>query len=93
MEKIYKYDLVNYHDVWFNSDENTWDINNLCKEDVEIELTENYTSADILQALKNIKFLKDSVTLDDIDIQDDYEMIEIYQADNAMPVCRLELNL
>ena len=84
-----KYKIVNYFDVWGNEDDG-WEVNDLCYSG-EIELSEDFKNDEILEELKDVGFLRDDVTMDmlEIDWSDEY-FIEIFQADNYRPICRIE---
>jgi hypothetical protein len=84
-----KYELVNYFDVWGN-EKNGYEVNNLCKEG-QLELPENATNKDIIHAIKAFGFFKKHVRTNMLDISNDWEMIEIDQRRNGMPICRLEI--
>ena len=89
MTNTIKVKLVNYFDVWGNEEEG-WEINNLCNEG-DIELPEEHTNADILAALIEIDFLKDTVTEEMIRFDDLFDFgVELYEAANDYPLCRIE---
>ena len=81
-----KYTLINYFDVWGNSDDG-YEVNNLCNEG-NLDIV-NDTNDDILQALKDFGFINDWVKTSDIDIWNNGYMIELF-ALNGLPICRLE---
>lgn len=89
-----KFRVIDYFDVWGNT-EDGWDVNNLCEAgEVEIEDTSN--SQQLLNAAIEIGMLKDTVKLSDLDIWNDYEMIEFYAGEDAgeealKPLFRFEL--
>jgi hypothetical protein len=83
--------LVNYFDVWGNKKDG-WEINNLCTEGT-IELPEEFTEKDIVQALKEKGFFKKHVRVNMCDIEMHlYPYIEINQAKDFKPVCRIEIH-
>ena len=87
-EKL-QYELVNYFDVWGNNVDG-WEVNNLCVEGI-VELKDNATNKDIIQAIVEFGFFKPSVTEKDVDIWDDGDMIEFHQSTNQCPICRLQI--
>jgi hypothetical protein len=85
-----KYTLINYFDVWGNEGDG-FEVNNLCKEG-EIELTESPDDQEILTALIDFGFIREDVTLEQIDIAAyDLDFIEFFQASNQYPIGRLEV--
>ncbi|QIW88614.1 hypothetical protein P59_245 [Bacillus phage P59] len=85
-----KYTLINYFDVWGN-EEDGWEVNNLCKEG-ELELSDNADDQEVLAALIDFGFIREDVTLEQIDIAAyDLDFIEFFQADNQYPIGRLEI--
>jgi hypothetical protein len=88
-KEVLKYNLVNYFDVWGNAVEG-WEVNNLCSEGI-VEITENATKSDLIQALIDKGFFLDTVIEKDVEIQNDFEMIEFFVESNMYPICRLEL--
>lgn len=86
--KIDKYILVNYHDTWYSDDEG-WQVNDLHQTEVVIELKE-HTDEEIVSSLVEAGFLKPEVKVEDIDIWNDYDIIEFYNAENSEPIGRLE---
>lgn len=93
--KTYKYNLINYFDVWNEGEENgipTWQVNNLCKEEDIIELSENYNHKEIIEQLQECDFLSGLATIKTVEFYDDFEMIELFDKTNDnYPICRLEL--
>ena len=84
------YTLVNYFDVWGN-EEAGWEVNNLCKEREHLRISNTATQADILALLKGVGFIQESVTLEEITFSVwDRDMIELEQASDGRPICRLE---
>ena len=82
--------LVNYFDVWGNEDDG-WEVNNLCNERENLRLSNNATQADVLALLKGVGFIQESVTLEEITFSIwDRDMIELEQASDGRPICRLE---
>lgn len=84
-----QYRLINYFDVWGNKRDG-WEVNNLCEEGI-IELPENFTDKDMIKALKEFGFFKKTVRSNQLDIWNDYHMIEFSQRKDQQPICRLEL--
>lgn len=90
MTNTIKVKLVNYFDVWAGDEEGTWEVNNLCYED-DIELPEEHTNADILAALIEINFLKDTVTEEMLHFEDLFDFgVEFYEAERYYPLGRIE---
>lgn len=89
MTKTDKYRLVNYFDTYYIEGEG-WEVNNLCYEDVLIEL-ESRSDNEIIVKLIKAGFLLPTVKPEQFDIWNDYEMIEISIKDSGEPICRLEL--
>jgi hypothetical protein len=76
-------------DVWGNEIDG-YDVNDRSRAGY-IELVESYTDHDILQALKDENFLKESVKFTDINIDGDDTLIFIDSAENAYPLFQLTL--
>ena len=86
--------FVDYYDVW-NEGEDGWQVNNLSREEDDIEFAKDYpTDEELLDWLINEKgFLKPSTTLDDLAIEDYGDgWIEISDAITYEPLCRFEIN-
>lgn len=84
-----KVELINYFDVWGNPEEG-WEVNNLCKEGF-LELPEDFSNEDLLEALKDFGFLVPTVIEGQIDFEDMGDFgVELFQADNGCPLCRIE---
>ena len=82
--------LVNYFDVWGNP-EDGWEVNNLCKERENLRISNTATQSDILALLKGVGFIQEQVNLDDVNFSVwDKDMIELEQASDGRPLCRLE---
>ena len=89
--KKFNYRLVDYFDVWGN-EEDGFEVNNLCYlDDIKIEINEDSSHKDIIDILKKYNYLKQTVKESDFDVWDDFEMIEFSNAENGMPLFRLEL--
>jgi hypothetical protein len=87
METI-KAKLINYFDVVGNK-EDGFEVNNLCFErNLELENLEDQT---ILNSLIDCGFFNSQATLKDIEIDDLFPFIEINNASNYYPLCRLEI--
>lgn len=87
--------FVDYYDVW-NEGEDGWQVNNLSREEDDIEFAKDYpTDEELLDWLINEKgFLKPSTTLDDLAIEDYGDgFIEIFDAITYEPLCRFEKNV
>jgi hypothetical protein len=82
--------LVDY-DVWGNEVDG-WEVNTIYRTDFKIPYKKAFLKDDIIDALKECNYLKQTVTHDDVDAEwlDD-TMIELTQASNYKPICRLEL--
>jgi len=84
-----KYQLVYYHDVWFNEDEG-YQVNNLSRED-EFYIDDSIMSNQVIvnYLANDLGFLpSDDVSL--YTITGDDEFIEIEWADSGEPICRVE---
>lgn len=82
----YKYELINYFDVWYNKDEG-YSVNNQCSEG-EIYLSKDYDNKEILKTLKEYGFLKNTVRTTSVDISDWFDLIEIFDK-KGCPICAL----
>ena len=84
------YGVVDY-DVWGNEVDG-WEVNTIYRTDFKIPYKKAFLKDDIIDALKECNYLKQAVTHDDVDVEwlDD-TMIELTQASNYKPICRLEL--
>lgn len=86
-----KWTLINYFDVWGN-EEDGWEVNDACSEFDDLNIDDDATDQDIIDYLYNIEFFKTN----DIEkfriegIGDGW--IEIYQAEDDKPLCRLQKN-
>lgn len=89
MSKTDKYRLVNYFDTYYTEEEG-WQVNNQCYEDILIEL-ESGSDNEIIVKLIKCGFLLPTVKPKQFDIWNDYEMIEISVKESGEPICRLEL--
>jgi hypothetical protein len=78
---------INTYDVWGNEIDG-YDINDIFKYG---EFDFDYTTADDEQILDFLKghYFNSSITLDDIDIDDDIDCIQISDAKNGRPVCEI----
>ena len=85
---VTKWKLVNYFDVW-GDEEGGWQVNNLCTEFDDLNITDDATDKDILDYLKNIGFLTTSDRRR-VYLADMGDMIEIYQRKDNYPLGRLE---
>lgn len=88
MSGVSKWKLVNYFDVWGN-EKDGYEVNNLCVEYDDLNITDDATDKDILNYLKDTGFL---VTSDrrKVYLEDMGDMIEIYQRKGNYPLGRLE---
>ena len=86
-----KYKLIDYFDVWGNQ-ENGWEVNNLCSLEEEYGLliiTDDATDEEIIDYLIQIGYLGDEAK-ENIRIEGDDCMIELFSKENDMPLGRLE---
>lgn len=89
MKKIV-FGVVDY-DVWGNEVDG-WEVNTIYRTDFKIPYEKTFIKNNIIDALKECDYLKQTVTYDDIDVEWlDNAMIELTQASNYQPICRLEL--
>jgi len=89
---MYNLKLVNYFDVWGNKKDG-YEVNNMCVECDDLYLN-NIDNKNILQLLKTIDFLQPSTRINQVIIENDGTMIEIYQKNGKqypLPLCRLEV--
>ena len=86
------YDLVDYFDVWGN-EEDGWEVNNQSVEADDIFISDDTTDEELLDYLKGIRYFNQDVKLSDIYIDwGDGDFIEIFKADDMMPICSLRIN-
>ena len=93
-EKVNKYKIVDYFDVWGNPIDG-WEVNNLTSyydtDDTCLRIAEDATDEEIIDFLIQINYLKpeakELVYLESYD----NEMIEIVQAKDDYPIGRLEM--
>lgn len=93
-EKVNKYKIVDYIDVWGNA-EDGWEVNDLTSyydtDDTCLRISEDATDEEIIDFLIQINYLKpeakELVYLESYD----NEMIEIVQAKDDYPIGRLEM--
>lgn len=86
-----KWTLINYFDVWGN-EENGWEVNDACSEFDDLEIADDATDQDIINYLYNIEFFGTN-DLEKFRIEDIGDRwIEIYQAEDDKPLCRLQRN-
>ena len=83
--------LIDYFDVWGNA-EDGWEVNNLSPEFDDLYLDPDITHEEIVDYLKSIGYFNKDVTMADLDIWDDGDIIEFSKADDLMPLCRLQRN-
>ena len=81
--------VVNYFDVWGNEEEgyevNNWDT---FKEELWLRDTEHDT---IIERLKELNFLTEEASLENIEVWDDGEMIEFFVKETMCPMFRVEV--
>lgn len=82
------YALINYFDVWGNAKDG-WEVNDMCTEFEDLQITDDATDKDILEYLVQIGFLTTSdrrrLVVEDLGGQN----IEIYQRKGMKPLCSL----
>lgn len=88
MNNTTKWKLVNYFDVW-GDEEGGWQVNDLCVEFDDLNITDDATDKDILEYLRQIGFLSTS-DMRRLYLEDMGDMIEIYQRKDNYPLGRLE---
>jgi hypothetical protein len=84
-----KYRVINYFDVWGNEADG-WEVNNLCEEGY-ILVTDYTDYEELVGHLKAMDLLHYEVKPEEIVWNNDYEMIELYEKRNQMPLFRLDL--
>lgn len=82
-----KYTLIDYYDVWGNSEEG-FEVNNLMRFDNYIDIAENASDDDIIQGLINKGYLTEN--RDYTVYADDDTFMEIFLTENYYPVCALQ---
>lgn len=88
------YELVDYFDVWGNA-EDGWEVNNQSVWDDadDIYMSDDTTDTELIDYLKGIRYLNDNVKESDLYIDwGDGDFIEIFKADDMMPICSLRVN-
>lgn len=93
-EKVNKYKIVNYFDVWGNA-EDGWEVNDLTSyydtDETCLRISEDATDEEIIDFLIQIEYLrpeaKELVHLESYD----NEMIEIVETKDDYPIGRLEM--
>lgn len=85
------YVIVDYFDV-IGNEVYGWEVNNLCKRDDFgiITITDEASDEDMFNYLKEIGFIAEGVSFEDIEISGDDCMIEFSIASNGYPCFRLE---
>lgn len=88
--KKYKYNLINYFDVYGN--EEGFEVNNICKEFENITIPENiiHNNALLIEFIIALGFFSKDCNLENIDVWNDFDMIEFFMKENSYPLCRLE---
>ena len=85
------YKLIDYFDVWGNQ-EDGWEVNNLCSLEEDygfLTIADDATDKDIVDYLIQIGYLGDEAK-GNIRIEGDDCIIELFGAENDMPLGRLE---
>lgn len=79
-----RFQVINYFDVWGNSRDG-WEVNNLCREDVVVDIDDADTDEDVIRKLGDAGFLASDAWEQGarIDSCGGFEMIEI--VDNSEP--------
>lgn len=84
--------LFDYFDVWGNA-EDGWEVNDQSMEFDDLYIADDATDEELIAYLKSINYLSEYVQLGkDVVIEDNGDMIEIFKADDLMPICRLQRN-
>lgn len=83
-----RYRLIDYFDVWGN-EKDGYEVNNLCVAYDDLYISDDSTHKEILQYLQKTGFLNTS-DMRKVYIDDQGEMLEIYQRKNNYPIGRLE---
>lgn len=84
-----KFKLIDYHDVWGNAKDG-YEVNNLAVVEEDIYISDDASKDDILRLLKRIGYLKKSLRHCDIEVWDNFDMIELFRKRDMYPICRLE---
>ena len=84
MEKWQVVDL----DVWGN-EEDGFEVNNVFRLDIYIDLPEDFTKTDVIKALKQVGYLKKHIQNRQLSMEDNEDFILIEQTKNGCPVCYL----
>ena len=84
-----KYQLVDYFDVW--KDRNGWQVNNLCKVGEPITISDDATDSDIINYLKQIRFLDKNANEENVRVEwiDEF-FVELFEDATDLPLGRLE---
>lgn len=82
------YRVIDYFDVWGN-EKDGFEVNNLAEVGT-IQLIDYTDRREMLKRLKEIDYFKKTVRHNQLEVWNDYDMIEIYQKKDMRPVCRLE---
>jgi len=83
-----QYRLWSY-DVWGNADDG-YEVNDQINYGI-VEIEEDIPSdEDIVEALRGF-YLKDDITVDDVEIDGDGQSIYVHDAEDGRPICVLEL--
>lgn len=88
--EVSKYKLIDYFDVWGNSDEGYW-VNNQCTAIEEVEIPHDAVKEDIIRILQEVDYLGESVIPDMFEVVDDGGMIEIFRDSDMYPIGLLQL--
>lgn len=86
--KYYKYQLIDYFDVWGN-EEDGYEVNNSTIE-FQVILPYDATVEDVIMALICKNYFTPLATKWTVEALDDGDIIELFDVENKMPLCRLD---
>jgi hypothetical protein len=84
-----KYEVINYFDVWGNKTDG-WEVNNQCAEGY-ILVTDYTDYEELVGHLKAMDLLHYEVKPEELEWYNDYEIIELFDKRNGMPLFMLRL--
>ena len=76
-------------DVWGNEKNGGFEVNNVFRLNVYIELPEDHEKADVIKALKQVGYLKKHVQNRQLTMDGSEDFIYLEQTKNGCPVCYL----
>lgn len=87
---IAKYRLIDYFDIWYDSD-GLWEVNNLCCIEENCMIDPDSTDSELIDFLVRIGYLNEKANTDTIEVvaSDDCYM-EFFERETQKPICRLE---